>query len=148
MAKQQKVTKILAPAIPLVLKVEDFKLELKLSWTMGAVILIESGLRKYGKEINVLQHPEKFWTELDCTMLAIAVWALAQQTSLEYADDDGFDVIASYLTVDNYEVASLAINEAFMESLSDERRAAIKKAMAAGEKDVANANPTLAPEQS
>jgi hypothetical protein len=149
MAKPIKVTKILAPTVPLILQVDDFKLELELAWTMRAVILLESHLRTYGKTVNVLQNPSQFWTELDCTMLTIAVWALAQQTNQMYADDDGFDIISSYLTTDNYGVAAAGVKKAYLESLSEERRNAIETAEAqAAEASKQPDDPTPAPAQS
>lgn len=130
MAKQQKVAKLLAPTIPLVLEVEGDvpKLELSLSWTMGGVILLESRLRRLGDEVNVLQEPASFWTEMDCTRLVTAVWAMSQQATQDYADEAGFDVIASYIITENLAAASMALKKAFIESLSKKRRDEIEVA--------------------
>jgi len=129
MSKRPKVAKLLAPTTPLVLEVEGgHRLEIDLAWTMRAVILIESRLRLQGIEINALQNPSSFWTNLDCTMLAIGLWACAIQEQPEYADEDGFEVISSFIVTDNYAAAATALKSAFLESLSKERRDEIKAA--------------------
>jgi hypothetical protein len=128
MSKQLKVAKLLAPTVPLILEVEDHKLELKLAWTMRAVMLLESRLRAIGQPVNVLQNPSQFWTELNVTSLVTAVWALSLQEQPEYGDDSGFETITSFLVTDNLGTAASAIKEAFLESLSEERRTAIREA--------------------
>jgi hypothetical protein len=150
--QRQKVTKLLAESVHLILSVDEgaHKLELELAWTMRAVILIESKLREYGiTGINVLQQPKKFWDSMDCTMLTIAIWALSYQVHSEYRDDEGFDIIASYITPENLAVASDAVNRAFMASLSDKRRKEIQEA-SQGETEKTGEptpDPTLAPVQ-
>lgn len=151
--QKQKVAALLAPTVPLKLEVEADKngvLELELAWTMRAVILIETKLRALGVKVNVLQNPEAFWTDMDCTALAVAVWALAHQSHPDLRDEAGFDSIVSYITPENYAVATIALKEAFLESLSKKRRdeveAAVQAAVEAGTKPPAN--PTPAPAQS
>lgn len=132
MAKQIKVAKLLSPTVPLVLEVEGdngpIQLKLHLAWTMKAVILIEAKLREQGVHVNALQNPSLFWRELDCTRLALGVWATALQEQPQYADDDGFDAIASFLVPENYAVAADALKRCFTESLSKKRRDEIKAA--------------------
>lgn len=125
----------------------DHKLDLRLAWTTRAVILIENRLRQEGRPLNALQNPSVFWTEMDCTTLAVAVWACALQEQPEYGEEDGFDTITSYMTPDNFSVAVKALKDCFLESLSKERRDEIKKA----EEEASNkanedaADPTKAP---
>jgi len=151
MAKQPKLTKLLAPTVPLTLSVDDgaHKLELNLAWTMRGVILLESKLRNLGVDLNVLQNPSEFWSTLDCTKLALGVWCMSQQDHPEYADEEGFEIITSFLVVDNYGDAATALKSAFLESLSKSRREEIKKAEEAAAKngEAAKENPTPAPVQ-
>lgn len=154
---KEKIAKLLAPSVPLKLVVEDADkngtLELKLAWTMRGVILIESKLRSLGIAANVLQNPEEFWTEINCTSLAVAVWALAHQEHADLRDEEGFDVIASYITPENYATCAVALKAAFWESLSKKRRDEIEAAIAAAAEAAAKgapdkpANPTPAPAQ-
>lgn len=155
---RQKVAKILAPTVPLILEVDDgeHKLELKLAWTMRGVILLEGRLRSLGKDINVLQNPSEFWTTMDCTMLATAVWAMSQQENPEYADEPGFEVLLSFMVTENLGAASHALKEAFLESLSKKRRDEIRAAEAEADrllalgqpKESVPVPPTPAPDQS
>ncbi len=154
-----KIAKLLASTVPVVLEVEGVqqKLELRLAWTMRAVILIESKLREHGVKINALQNPSLFWTELDCTKLAVGIWATSLQDQPQYGDEDGFETIASYIVPQNYGAASTALKECFVESLSKERQDEVRKAEAevekllrAGESAPAaeSQDPTPAPAQS
>jgi len=151
--KQLKVTKLLAPTTTLVLKVdegtpEEKRLELELAWTMGAVLTLEKELRDVGEEVNIFQDPAKFWTQLSCTKLAFGIWAAAQQEHPEYAGDEGFQIISSYLTPDNYAAAAIGLKECFLESLSKARRDEIRKAEAVvAEKTGVPTDPTSAPAQ-
>src|SRR5260370_14288727 len=154
--QKQKVAKLLAPTVPLKLEVEadkDGVLELKLAWSMRAVILIESKLRELGNAVNVLQNPERFWKEINCTSLTVATWALAHQEHADLRDEDGFDVIASYITPENYATCALALKAAFWESLSKKRRDEIEAAVAEAERQQAQGkkppqeNPTPTPAQ-
>ena len=130
MANSPKVAKLLVSSVPLTLEVEGVavKLPLKLSWNMRAILTIEHKLRELGDPINILQALGSFFRDLDATRLVVGVWAAAQQDSPEYAGDEGLEVIQSYLTPDNYGVAVVALKDAFLESLSKERRDAIRKA--------------------
>lgn len=127
MAKREKVTKLLAESVPLKLEVEGGvpPLELRLAWTMWAAMTIESRLRSEGVRINILQDLKSFWSEMDCNRLAVGIWSCSQQDNPEYANEEGFEIISSYLTPDNYSVAMLALKEAFLQSLSETRRKAI-----------------------
>lgn len=145
MVKQVKVTKLLAQSVPLVLEVEGVPpLELKLAWTMYAAMTIESRLRSQGVLINILQDLKSYWMNLDCNRLAIGIWSCAQQDNPEYADEDGFEIISSYLTPDNYAPAMTALREAFLESLSEARRKIIKEVEAKA-LSAPDSNPTPAP---
>lgn len=131
-----KITKLLAPTVPLELGIEGSDippLKLRLAWTMKAAVLIESKLRSMNFKTNVISNVNSFWMDLDATRLAVGVWASAQQEQPQYADDDGFDLILSYLTPDNYNTALAALNDAFIESLSPDRRAAVRKSIAEAE---------------
>lgn len=157
MANQQRAARLLAPTVPLVLKVdagepEEKKLELKLAWTMLGVIQLEARLRALGVNINVIGNASEFWKNLDGTRLAFTVWSMSQQEHPEYVDDDGFDVIASYLVPENYVTAMMALKECFVESLSKKQRDELRAAEAdaerlATERNVAGVdkNPTPAP---
>ena len=157
MAKHTKVAKLLVSTVPLVLQVEGVaeKLELKLAWTMRAVVTIEAKLREQGVRLNALQNPSQFWTELDCTKLALGIWATSQQEQPQYADEDGLDTISSFLVPENYGAAAKALKQCFVESLSKERQEEIQKAEAelqklldAGENPPGKpADPTPAPAQ-
>lgn len=147
---KDKITRLLVSSVPLSLEVEGVpKLELKLAWTMKSVIMIEGGLREAGIKLNVLQNPTYFWRDLDCTSLALALWACSSQEHPELMNLKGRDMIESYLTLDNYDAAVRGVRDAFFESLSSERRDRIKKAEAEStEEDKPPApDPTLAPAQ-
>jgi hypothetical protein len=151
-----KITKLLAPTVPLELKIDNPDIPpllLKLAWSMKAAVVIEGKLRSMGVKANVISNVNSYWFDMDATRLAAGVWATAQQEQPQYADDEGFDLILSYMTPDNYTVAFEALNNAFMEALSPERRDAIKKAIAdAEERERAKAEglpirqPSLAPQ--
>lgn len=145
---EKKVAKLLAPSVPLALEVEGdpspIRLELRLAWTMRAAITIESSLKAHGAEVNILQSPGEFWKSLDCTRLAIGIWACASQDQPQYADEEGLEVIESFLTLDNYEAACAALKSAFLESLSKKRRDEILKAEAEGSKPAADPQPAPA----
>ena len=156
MAKQQKVTKLLAPVVPLKLSVEGIEnsLEIELAWTMKGVLILEKELRQQQSiNINILQTPSEFWSEMSCATLGLGIWAMSQQSSQEYADAQGLEIILSYLTPDNYVQAMNALKECYIESLSKEKREAIRRA----EKEAAEAlaaepksetqDPTPAPAQ-
>jgi len=143
--KQPKLTKLLAPTVPLVLEVEadnperPHRLELDLAWTMRAVIIMESKLRQMGVELNVLQNPGIFWTGIDFTRLALGIWACSQQEQPEYADEEGFDIITSFMTMDNYAAAVKALKDAFLESLTKERREELRRLETEAEQVLLNA---------
>lgn len=123
-----KLTKLLAPSVPVVFEAEGAEaLKLKLSWTMKAVMTIERKLRELGDDVNVLQLGQ-FWNGMDASRLAVSIWACAMQDQPQYADAEGLEIIASYITPENYPVANLALKEAFLESLSEKRRAEIRAA--------------------
>jgi hypothetical protein len=138
---KQKVTKLLAQSVPLKLEVEGVTpLEIKLAWNMYAAMTIESRLGEMGVRINILQDLKSYWTEMDCNRLAVGIWSCSQQDNPEYANEEGFEIISSYLTPDNYAAGMLALKEAFLQSLSETRRAAIR--------DLENKpDPTPAPSQ-
>lgn len=134
MSDRTKLAKLMVSTVPLVLEVEGetapIKLELKLAWTMTAVITIETWLRtRFGSDINILQNPSSFWTGLDCTKLALGVWACAMQEQPQYADDEGFEVIQSFMNQDNYHVAIEALRAAYLETLSKAHREEVLKAV-------------------
>ena len=130
MANSPKVAKLLVSSVPLTLEVDGgaLKLPLKLSWNMRTIMQVERKLRDLGDPVNILQALGAFFRDLDATRLAVGVWAAAQQDSPEYVGDEGLEIISSFLTPDNYGVAVVALKDAFLESLSKERRDAIKKA--------------------
>ena len=146
--KQAKVTKLLAPTTLLRLVVDEGEkeekvLELNLAWTMRGVIFLETKLRTLGYDINVLQNPTQFWSGIDCTKLAIGIWAMSQQEHPEYSDDEGFEVVSSYIVPDNYASAAEGLKNAFMESLSKKRRDEIKALEAKAVEP--STDPTLTP---
>lgn len=145
------IAKLLAPKVPLVLIVKDeareHKLELQLMWNMRAVTLMETRSRELGSQLNILKFPVSFWTQMDCTTLAVAIWACAQQADKEYASEDGFDVIASYLVSDNYPTAIAALRNAYIESLSPERQKKIRDAEKAEKAGEPISDPPQAPTQ-
>lgn len=142
-----KVAKLLVGSVPLVLEVDGgaHKLPLKLAWSMKAVLLMEARLRQSGINVNVIQDLRSFWRNIDSSKLTAAVWATSLQENPEFGDDEGFDVISSFITQDNAGVAIDALWNAFLESLSPERRDALKKA--AEEDAKAGTDPTTAPIQ-
>jgi hypothetical protein len=149
--QKQKLTKLIAPSVPLILEVEGpnqttLKLELELSWTMSGVIILESKLRELGIKVNVLRGAADFWDKMDSATLCTAVWAFAQSRDKTYADEAGFDTIASYITPENFVVATAGLQEAFMQSLSEKRRKEIEDAIKAAQEG-SSPDPTLAPEQ-
>lgn len=165
MIAARKVSRLLAPTVPLVLTVDDGapgkKLELRLAWTMKGVILTEAKLREVGININIIQNPGVFWKNLDSALITAAVWGMASQEHPEYHDDEGegFETIASFLITENCGKASDQLKEAFLESLSPARREEIREAerqmLAEGSDstspsapEVPQADPTLAPAQS
>jgi len=153
--QKTKLAKLLAPTVPLKLEVDADKngvLELKLAWTMRAVILIEAKLRELGLAVNVIQNPASFWTDLNATTLAVAVWALSHQEHADLRDEEGFDYVISYLVPENWLLAADGIKNAFWESLSQKRRDEIEAGIRAAAEAVkagaeAPANPTPAPAQ-
>jgi len=150
MGNDVKVARLLAPKVPLVLEVEGdnnqkLRLSLDLVWNMRAVITIESYLRaKYAQEINILQTPGDFWKGMDCTKLALGVWACSMQEQPQYADEEGFETIASFLTADNYVKAMDALRNAYLESLSPKRREELLKAVEEAKKKNQEKDPTSA----
>lgn len=147
MTQRLKIGKLLAESVPVALEAEGAQtLNLKLAWTMRGVILTETKARELGLRYNILQRPDEFWKSMDATTLAIAVWAMASQEQPETTTDDGFDLIASYLTVDNMVVAALALKAAYLKSLSEKMRKELEEGIkAAAEEDKAPENPTPAP---
>lgn len=158
MKNTTKLSKLLVSGVPLRLEVEgenDTKiaLELELAWTMTAVITIETWLRtRFGIDLNLLQNPGSFWTNLDCTKLALGVWACSVQEQPQYADDEGFETIQSFMNADNYHVAIEALRKAYLETLSKKHRDEILKsitereeALQRGEQPPVSADPIVAP---
>ena len=138
-----RVAKLLVSTALLTLEPEGApKLDLELAWNMRAVITIETYLRtRFGQEINILQNPGSFWSDMDCTKLALGVWACSMQKQPQYETEEGFEIIQSYLTPDNYPDAMDALRKSYLESLSTKKRnevvAAIEEAkrkVLAGEK--------------
>jgi hypothetical protein len=131
---KQKVAKLLAQTFPLRLEVEGKNgpicLDLNLAWTMDAIMLTETKLRRdYDLRVNLFLNPAAFWTSLDCTTIGVSVWAAALQEHPEYADAEGFAVINSFLTpVENRQKAGSVLRECFIESLTKEQREAIREA--------------------
>ena len=150
----KKVSRLLAPTVPLVLEVDDgaHKLELRLAWTMRGVILTELKLRELGIYVNVIQNPGLFWRDLDSAKLTAAVWGMSSQEHPEYQDDEGFETITSFLITENYEVAAERLKDAFLESLSPKRREEIreaeKQAVSSPTPPTPSSDPTPAPVQS
>lgn len=155
MANAPTIGALLVTTVPLKLAVNEgeateIKLDLKLAWTMKAVMLMEAKCREFGVYgVNILQDPSGFWNRMDCTVLAIAVWSLSQQEHWkQYGEGRGFDTIASFLVAENYLAATKAVKAAYVASLSDKRRKELEEAEAkeaAGK--TAPSNPTPAPSQ-
>lgn len=155
----RKVSRLLAPSVPLILEVDDGapgkRLELRLAWTMKGVILTEAKLREVGiYNINIIQNPGTFWTDINSASLAAAVWGMSSQEHPEYQDEEGFEIISSFLIQENCGIASEKLKEAFLESLSPKRREEIREAErraieeAKNEQPVVSADPIDAPVQS
>ena len=150
MPRPAKVAKLLVSSVPLILEVDggEHKLPLRLAWSMKAVLLMEERLRRSGVVVNVLQDLRSFWRSIDSAKLTAGVWATCLQENPEFSDDEGFDVVASFINQDNAGVATNALWESFLESLSPERRDAIRRA---AEEDAASgeavSDPTPAPAQ-
>lgn len=141
--KKRPVAKLHVQSVPLTLQIDNSpKLELSLSWNMHAVMLMETRLRSYGIIVNLMRDSGRFWNEMNATTLAVAIWATAQQNDQDFADDEGLDVVASYLAIDTYAPAVTALRKAYLESLSEKTRAEIEAALKKAEEATAAANPT------
>lgn len=141
-----KIGKLLAETTPLALAAEGATtLDVKLAWTMKGVILVETKARELGLHYNIFQRPDEFWTTMDASTLAIAVWAMCSQAQPELICEEGFELIASYITFENLAVAATALKEAYLKSLSEKMRKELEEALKGKGKEGASENPTPAP---
>ena len=133
MSKTPEIARALAPVVPFTLEIADGRggkraLSFRLSYNFNAYALIERYTRgpKGEPGLDMLKGL-LVWGQINATNLQILFWAALRQEHPEYRGDIGLEAVGELLNLNNSVAASDACFEAWMLTLEEENRAAIRK---------------------
>jgi hypothetical protein len=133
MSTKPEIVRALAPVVPFTLEIPSERggtrsLSFRLSYNFNAYALIEKYTRGSNQEPGLdMLKGLRIWATLNATNLQIIFWAALRQEHPQYASDDGLDAVGTLLNLSNSAAASDACFEAWILTLEEERRVAIRK---------------------